>query len=256
VDVTVEPRKPDEQQQQQQPVTVVATNKPQALASHPLSALAGADPFAADELVEELLRPADDAPPLGRRGEALLLAQVVAAAFVVFPPFRLAGLFDLLATLALVAGIVFCVAGLVSLGRSFSPLAVPRKRHSLVTGGLYGEGRREVAGRGEGVASIGRAQDKQKPKAFVPQTISPLFHQNDQQITAHVRHPLYGGLLMAAVGLAGVTGSESRLACAALLWLVVERKAAFEEAALAARYGADWAAYAAKTPYKFVPWVV
>lgn len=43
-------------------------------------------------------------------------------------------------------------------------------------------------------------------------------------VADYVRHPMYGGLLMAAFGLAVITRSETRLAMAALLWVVLEKK--------------------------------
>lgn len=168
--------------------------------SHPLAL--PEDPFAAEELVEEL----KDTSSLGKRGELYLAAQVLAVVFVLFPPFKLAGLFDLMATLALTAGLVFCVYGLISLGRYFSPLPTPRKKHKLVTDGLF----------------------------------------------AYVRHPIYGGLVLAALGLAAITRSEGRLALAILLWAVSEHKAAYEESCLVQRYGAEYKAYIDKTK-KFVP---
>jgi protein-S-isoprenylcysteine O-methyltransferase Ste14 len=99
------------------------------------------------------------------------------------------------------------VYGLFSLGRSFSPLASPRKKHRLVTTGLY----------------------------------------------AHIRHPIYGGMVLAALGLAAITRSEGRLALAILLWFIVEQKAKFEEAALAQRYGEEYAAYKKATSWKLLP---
>jgi protein-S-isoprenylcysteine O-methyltransferase Ste14 len=69
-----------------------------------------------------------------------------------------------------------------------------------------------------------------------------------------VRHPIYSGLILASMGLAAVTRSEGRLALAIVLWFVLERKAAFEEAALVARYGEPYREYAARTK-KFVPLV-
>jgi protein-S-isoprenylcysteine O-methyltransferase Ste14 len=41
---------------------------------------------------------------------------------------------------------------------------------------------------------------------------------------AYTRHPVYGGLLLGAVGLAALTRSETRLALTALMWWVLERK--------------------------------
>lgn len=40
----------------------------------------------------------------------------------------------------------------------------------------------------------------------------------------YVRHPMYGGLLLATFGLAAVTQSEARLALGGLLWWVLEQK--------------------------------
>lgn len=43
-------------------------------------------------------------------------------------------------------------------------------------------------------------------------------------VAEYLRHPMYGGLLMASLGLAAVTHDESRLLAAAVLWLVLEQK--------------------------------
>lgn len=40
----------------------------------------------------------------------------------------------------------------------------------------------------------------------------------------YLRHPQYGGLLMAAFGIAIITRSETRLAMAAVLWFVLHQK--------------------------------
>ncbi|KAI8477164.1 MAG: hypothetical protein J3K34DRAFT_398489 [Monoraphidium minutum] len=162
------------------------------------------DPFAADELVAEL----SDTSSLGKRGEVYFAAQALVMLFVLFPPFKLAGLFDLMATLALTAGLVFCVYGLISIGRYISPLPTPRKNHKLVTDGLF----------------------------------------------AYVRHPMYGGLVLVALGLAAITRNEGRLALALVLWFVLERKVTFEEGCLAQRYGSEYKDYAAKTK-KFIPFL-
>jgi protein-S-isoprenylcysteine O-methyltransferase Ste14 len=44
----------------------------------------------------------------------------------------------------------------------------------------------------------------------------------------YMRHPMYGGLLMASLGLAAVSHDESRLLAAAVLWLVLEQKVCCE----------------------------
>jgi len=89
---------PSTPKQQLEPVVDEAAS---GAKSHPLALTE--DMFAADELVQEL----KDTSSLGKRGELLFAAQSLAVLFVVWPPFRLAGLFDLLATLALTAGLVF-----------------------------------------------------------------------------------------------------------------------------------------------------
>lgn len=65
---------------------------------------------------------------------------------------------------------------------------------------------------------------------------------------------MYGGLVLASLGLAAITRSEGRLALALALWAVLERKIQFEEGCLLQRYGAEYKAYAARTK-KLVPWL-
>jgi protein-S-isoprenylcysteine O-methyltransferase Ste14 len=86
------------------------------------------------ELREELLA---DKKDLGRRGEPLTIAQVIAFLLVLFPPVKLNGLFEFLALGLIVAGITFGIYGFYSLGRNFSPLPTPRTKHKLVTHGAY-----------------------------------------------------------------------------------------------------------------------
>ncbi|GIL58870.1 hypothetical protein Vafri_13837 [Volvox africanus] len=69
-------------------------------------------------------------------------------------------------------------------------------------------------------------------------------------IYGYVRHPMYGGLLLAGFGLAVLTRNETRLAILALLWWVLENKVAVEEKALAARYP-EYAEYKAKVKKLF-----
>ena len=70
---------------------------------------------------------------------------------------------------------------------------------------------------------------------------------------AYCRHPLYGGLLMVAFGLAALTTSESRLLFALLLSLILHFKTKAEEAALLARYGAEYSSYQYKVA-RFIPY--
>ncbi|GIL77202.1 hypothetical protein Vretimale_3118 [Volvox reticuliferus] len=72
-------------------------------------------------------------------------------------------------------------------------------------------------------------------------------------IYGYVRHPMYGGLLLAGFGLAVLTRNETRLAILALLWWVLENKVAVEEKALAARYP-EYEEYKTKVK-KFFPFL-
>ncbi|MEW5298703.1 MAG: hypothetical protein WDW36_001794 [Sanguina aurantia] len=161
------------------------------------------DMFASQELAEEL----QETSQMGRRGEAWVLAQAAAICLLIFPPVAMVGLVDLLGTLAITTGAGFFLYALLSLGRNFSPMAQPRRNHTLVTAGMY----------------------------------------------SHARHPMYSGLIMIAFGIAAVTLSEARLALAALLWWVLEQKAAFEEAALHKLYP-EYKAYSQSTA-KFIPYL-
>lgn len=52
----------------------------------------------------------------------------------------------------------------------------------------------------------------------------------------YVRHPMYGGLLLASVGLSMLTRNETRLALACLLWYVLEQKVRWRRAIFSASY--------------------
>eukprot|EP00879_Flechtneria_rotunda_P005547 GHRR01005840.1.p1 GENE.GHRR01005840.1~~GHRR01005840.1.p1 ORF type:complete len:253 (+),score=64.60 GHRR01005840.1:382-1140(+) len=71
---------------------------------------------------------------------------------------------------------------------------------------------------------------------------------------SYVRHPMYGGLIMSAFGLAIITHNETRLAMAVLLWLVLEKKVSLEEQMLTERYGKAYTDYKAKVK-QFFPFV-
>jgi len=65
---------------------------------------------------------------------------------------------------------------------------------------------------------------------------------------ASVRHPLYAGLSLTAVGVGLVLGSR-RLVAGGFGWLLVTRLWSMgEEKALAERFGAEYEAYRAATP--------
>ena len=67
-----------------------------------------------------------------------------------------------------------------------------------------------------------------------------------------VRHPIYGGLILFAYGVALLTGSTSRLAVATALFGWLNAKASREERWLMERYP-DYAAYRDEVP-KLLPW--
>jgi len=70
-----------------------------------------------------------------------------------------------------------------------------------------------------------------------------------------VRHPLYSGLLLAAVGLAGVTHNEERLALVPVLFVVLQLKVAFEEKCLVEKYGAEYTEYQDKVDKRLIPFI-
>ena len=72
-------------------------------------------------------------------------------------------------------------------------------------------------------------------------------------VYALVRHPIYGGLVLAAVGWGLLTASPAALAAAAVLLLFFELKSRREEAWLERRFGA-YAAYRTRT-HRLIPWI-
>lgn len=72
-------------------------------------------------------------------------------------------------------------------------------------------------------------------------------------VYAWARHPIYGGLLLLALGWGAFAGSLGTLLAALALWALFEFKSRFEERALLARYP-EYARYRAGTR-RFVPWV-
>jgi len=71
---------------------------------------------------------------------------------------------------------------------------------------------------------------------------------------ALVRHPAYVGLALVYVGLPLLLGSAIGLALAALLFpLALRFRLRVEEAQLTEHFGAEWQAYARRTP-RFFPW--
>jgi len=68
---------------------------------------------------------------------------------------------------------------------------------------------------------------------------------------AHVRHPIYTGVLLIVVGITVRSGSGLVLALAAVTVAFFHGKARFEEGLLAERYP-EYPCYAARTP-RFLP---
>ena len=68
-----------------------------------------------------------------------------------------------------------------------------------------------------------------------------------------VRHPIYGGLVVASVGWGLLTASPAALLAAVVLWAFFELKSRREEVWLEARF-AGYAAYRARTR-RLIPWV-
>jgi protein-S-isoprenylcysteine O-methyltransferase Ste14 len=82
-------------------------------------------------------------------------------------------------------------------------------------------------------------------------TASPIPKADAQLVTtglyARVRHPIYFGLLLAAAGIVLDAGWWPQLAIAAMLYVLLNIKASFEEQLLIERYP-EYREYAAKTP--------
>jgi protein-S-isoprenylcysteine O-methyltransferase Ste14 len=68
-----------------------------------------------------------------------------------------------------------------------------------------------------------------------------------------VRHPLYGGLLLASIGLSIVTDSVVRLVLTGILFLVLNYKTILEEDALLNKYGIQYQTYKQSVSGKFIP---
>lgn len=86
-------------------------------------------------------------------------------------------------------------------------------------------------------------------------TASPVPKQDGQLVTgglyARVRHPIYFGLLLAAIGVVLDAGPWPQIIFLVLLFVLLNIKASFEEELLAKRYP-EYRAYANKTP-RFFP---
>jgi protein-S-isoprenylcysteine O-methyltransferase Ste14 len=75
----------------------------------------------------------------------------------------------------------------------------------------------------------------------------------ERGIYRRIRHPIYAGLILAAIGWATLSGSPPAFAAAVALAVFMDAKARREEAWLADRY-AEYAAYRTRTK-RFLPGV-
>lgn len=89
--------------------------------------------FKGEELISEL----SSVEALTKGGAVWVLAQLVALACVIVPPFPVDGLVRVLGALASAGGLFVVVAGSNSLGASLSPLPAPRESNKLVQTGMY-----------------------------------------------------------------------------------------------------------------------
>jgi protein-S-isoprenylcysteine O-methyltransferase Ste14 len=72
-------------------------------------------------------------------------------------------------------------------------------------------------------------------------------------IYAKLRHPGYGGLILMYLGLSLVAGTLLALLVALILSILAVLTAFKEEAALEEKFGDQYAAYAARVPWRFIP---
>jgi protein-S-isoprenylcysteine O-methyltransferase Ste14 len=64
---------------------------------------------------------------------------------------------------------------------------------------------------------------------------------------ARVRHPIYGGLLLATAGVAALTADALSIVVVGAAWTSLPIQARLEEAALASRHPDDYPGYRART---------
>ncbi|KXZ46846.1 hypothetical protein GPECTOR_40g580 [Gonium pectorale] len=100
------------------------------------------DLFASKELVSEIL----DNAEFGTRGEGWLAGQVLTFVLLLAAPSGITGAIDSLAFLSLLGGVGLMTVSFLGLGRNLSPLPEPRKKHDLVTDGIYGYARHPMYG--------------------------------------------------------------------------------------------------------------
>lgn len=106
-----------------------------------------------------------------------------------------------------------------------------------------------ACGAGLSVAGVVRLGEALTPFP-APRANAPL---RTDGLYGRVRHPIYAGLVLATLGWSLWWQSAWGLAYAALVFAFFDRKAAYEEARLAAAYP-EYARYRARVA-KFVPWL-
>ncbi|KAG1652422.1 hypothetical protein FOA52_009184 [Chlamydomonas sp. UWO 241] len=98
--------------------------------------------FGAEELAKEL----NDGSEFGTRGEALVAGQIALIALVAFAPSPIQSLLDATGGVCLIAGSSAAAYSFFGLGKSLSPLPVPRKVHTLITDGAFAYARHPLYG--------------------------------------------------------------------------------------------------------------
>jgi protein-S-isoprenylcysteine O-methyltransferase Ste14 len=153
-------------------------------------------------------------PALGPRGEGWVVIQFLLLGLIILAGIARPGYAGPLSTVAGVAGVALVIAGLVLATRGLLDLR-------------------------DALTPLPRPRDG----AELVDTGS--YHL--------VRHPIYGGLVLAAAGYALVVGSPLALAGAAILLVFFRLKSGREEVWLRERYPA-YEAYATRTR-RMIPWV-
>jgi protein-S-isoprenylcysteine O-methyltransferase Ste14 len=156
-------------------------------------------------------------PALGPRGEGWVAAQ-----FVLFAIIAIAGLRDLVGHGSVTpSGPAASVVGIVAIA---------------VGGGVAGRGIRDLR---SGLSPFPR-----------PIAGAPLVESGAYRL---IRHPIYSGLVLAAIGWGLVTCSILAIATAGLLFLLLAAKSHREEAWLAAIHP-EYGAYQQRTK-RLIPWI-
>ena len=196
----------------------------------------------------EMISDLADPSALGKRGEALVLAQLATFFFVLFPPLAVTLAVQLAGCAAMAGGAALAVAGVTGIGaKSLTPFPAPRATNALATRGPYALVRHPMYG-GLTLVAFGLAAASASPGRMV-------------------RGEGNGGWSARAGGPRPASASGAyhppppppslplpQAAAAALLY-VLTRKVALEEAALARLHGPAWDAYVDATPRMLLPYL-